>query len=189
MKMCLRNLLLGLSSAAALVLAGSVSFAQSPSAAETCTAFNALSERHGESAREILAKAGEQAKSMPPADAEKYLAANKAGADSEWQMSALARDAYRKCMQDYLSGGSAAAPQAPAPAAPVKQQAVQQPAKQQSVKQQSVKQAPPKKKVTSAQKPRVQQVQQPEAPMEPEPQQTFQPLFPGLLGIGIGLGR
>lgn len=184
MKMCPRKLVLGLSSAAALVLAGSASLAQSPSAAETCAAFNALSERHGESARDILAKSQEQAKSMPPADAEKYLAAQRAGANSEWEMSALARDAYRKCMQDYLSGGSAAAPQAPAPAAPVRQQAVQQP-----VKQQPVKQAPPKKKVTSAPKPRVQQVQQAEPPMEPEPQQTFPPLLPGLLGIGIGLGR
>lgn len=186
MMMGLLKLVLGLSSAAALMLAGSASLAQSPSAAETCAAFNTLSERHGESARDILAKSQEQAKSMPPADAEKYLAAQKAGANSEWEMSALARDAYRKCMQDYLSGGSAAAPQAPAPApaAPVRQQAVQQP-----VKQQSVKQTQPKKKVTSAQKPRVQQVQQAEPPMEPEPQQSFPPLLPGLLGIGIGLGR
>jgi len=168
-----------LSLVSALFLGASASFAQAQTgaaAAERCSSFNALSEKHGNSAREITAKAQEQAKSMPAANAEKFLAANEAGAKSEWEMSALARDAYRKCMQDYLAGGSSAP-----------QQAVEPPRQQQTVQQPSPQTRPKQTQQQVQQKPRAQQVQRVKQE-QPEPQPVYRPVLPGLIGFGIGVG-
>jgi hypothetical protein len=102
-------------------------------------------------------------------------------------MSALAREAYRKCMQDYVAGGAPSAPQTPSVAPPVQQQAVQQPPQQQAV-QQPVQQARPKPAPQQAQqKPRVQQAQRVKQE-RPEPQTVYRPVLPGLIGFGLGIG-
>lgn len=165
--------------AVALAIFASPALSQTgDAAAERCASFNALSERHGNSARDITAKAQAQAKSMPAADAERFLAANEAGAKSEWEMSALARDAYRKCMQDYLAGGSAAP-----------QQAVEEPRQQQAVQQPSPQARPKQTQQQVQQKPRVQQARQvKQEQLEPEPQPMYRPVLPGLIGFGLGLG-
>lgn len=180
--MTLRNLSLGVFTGCAVAFAIFASPAQSQTgdaAAERCSSFNALSERHGNSAREITAKAQEQAKSMPATDVDKFLAVSEAGAKSEWEMSALARDAYRKCMHDYLAGGSAAAPQTPAP---VPRQAVQQPAQQPAVQQPRTKQTQQQQR--TQQKPRAAQTQRVQQEAEP----AYQPVLPGLINLGIGIG-
>jgi len=99
------------------------------SGAPNCALFTAMSDEHGKKAQAIEQDAAERAKSLTGDAAATNADIAARAAKSEWEVAALSREAARKCLQDFISGGqtTAAAPltTTPVQAAPV---VIQQPA-------------------------------------------------------------
>lgn len=168
---------------AVLVSAASLAAAQQGAPKQNldqCVMFNTLAEKHTAQAQEVQRVIAEQAKNLPAGDAQKYLNDRKKVSDSEWELAALARESYRKCMKDYLAGQPTKAPVAtPSATAQPKAPATAKPAQQARPAQRST----PKTTQQSAPK-TVQQPAQQQAPVVVEGGIGLLPMGIGILGVG-----
>ncbi len=158
---------------------------------EQCATFNALADKHDQRAQTYLKSIEADIKDLDPATVARLVEEKTKTASSESELSSLAREAYRKCLTDYLQGGNSAAN--PQPASPLQQAlpAPQAPQAQPAPQARPAPRAPAKKgrPVQQVRSPQ-QQVQQPERPQyQQEAPIFFQPGRLIELGIGIGIGR
>jgi hypothetical protein len=95
----------------------SASAQQTNQALDQCVVFKGLADQHSSQAEAIQKVIAEEAKQYTGAEAIRFLEARKKAAQSEWELAALAQEAYRKCMRDYV-GAKATLPSAqPSPTA------------------------------------------------------------------------
>lgn len=189
--------------AVVVVLAATYSLSlQAQSAApspQQCLAFNTLADQHEGKAQSILRSIETDTRNRPADEIARIMQERSEAAATESQFATLSRDAYRKCLTDYLSGGAPQPPSAPQqmaaptqPQAPADQQPPVQPVQPAPVQQAPVQQAKPVKQAPAKQQPAKQQQR---VHQQPQQQQQYQPGFiigPGGLidlGIGIGIGR
>lgn len=164
------------------------SFSQPLSGPQQCAAFNALADQHSQRAQGMLKEIETETQTMKPEDIPRFVEDRTNTASAETTLANLARDAYRKCLTDYLAGGSAQ----PDAAAPAVQEAPLQEAPAQQGAPQPVQQAPAKKAKPAQQAPRPAQQQRVQRQPQTQEQQPPRLFVPGGLidlGIGIGIGR
>lgn len=163
--------------------------AQSPgSDAQQCAVLNTLADQHEAQAQALLKSIETPAAGMDPAQIAALVEQKSRESSGQSELAGLTREAYRKCLRDYLSGGQAVAP-APLPA-PVQQVApIQQvaPVQQAAPVQQPVQQVQPVQQQQQVYRPPVQQHQQYQQQQQ-RYQQYQQQVVPGLIELGIGLG-
>ncbi len=164
----------------ALTLTGmacsAAAYAQGPTAPPAlvqCATFNSLSDQHADQAQNLQRAIEAQAQTMPPDEGRKFIEEKSKATKSEFELAALAREAYRKCLKDYLQAGAA-------PAAPVQQaQPVQQ-----------VQPAPVQQAQPAPARPMQQQQYVRRQQTQPQQEQPVErPSLAPLIGFGIGLGR